>query len=182
MKIDSKLYERLGSLFVYPGNGYGALVALAQERLHEVQPDVMLTLEPFARWVGTTRVEEIQEHFTATFDMNPSACLEVGWHLFGESYARGDFLVSMRGLMRRLGVPESAELPDHLSHVLQVLGRLPAQEAAPLAARVLRAIDKMIAGQPESSPTRALVAAVRDLVAAACPEGRTREKGGELDA
>jgi len=31
-----------------------------------------------------------------TFDINPACALEVGWHLFGEDYMRGQFLVRMR--------------------------------------------------------------------------------------
>ena len=32
---------------------------------------------------------QIEETFTRTFDVNPACALEVGWHLFGEEYARG---------------------------------------------------------------------------------------------
>ena len=68
--------------------------------------------------LGSTELEEL---YTRTFDINPVCSLEVGWHLFGEDYNRGAFLVRMRGLLREHGIEEGAELPDHLESVLRVL-------------------------------------------------------------
>ena len=39
------------------------------------------------------RPEQIQELYTRTFDINPVCTLEIGWHIFGEDYARGALLV-----------------------------------------------------------------------------------------
>ena len=62
--------------------------------------------------------------------MSRGGTLDLGWHLFGEDYNRGLFLVKLRQLMRQLGIEETQELPDHVSLVLKVLGRLPPAEAA----------------------------------------------------
>ena len=56
--------------------------------------------------------------------------LEVGWHLFGEEYTRGLFLVRLRGEMRDRGIEESSELPDHVAHVLAVVAAMPARRGA----------------------------------------------------
>ena len=84
--------------------------------------------------------------------------LEVGWHLYGEDYHRGAFLVRMRGLLREHGVPEETELPDHLTHVLPVLGRLDDARAEALArGYVLPALVKMLDGFGEKrNPYRQL--------------------------
>ena len=65
-----------------------------------------------------------QEIYARTFDMSPKCTLEIGWHLFGEQYDRGTFLVWMRGQLRQLGLGESSDLPDHARHALAVLGRM----------------------------------------------------------
>jgi nitrate reductase delta subunit len=120
--------------------------------------------------------EEVEEMFTRTFDINPACGPEVGWHLFGENYSRGEFLVRMRQELRRHGLPESTELPDHLAHVLAVLARLTPDEADPFAERfVLPALDKMIAGlSGKDNPYEKLLEAVRRLTtvrhAPAAPE------------
>ena len=81
-----------------------------------------------------------QELYVQTFEFNPACTLELGWHLFGENYERGEFLVRMRDLLRRHGIAESTELPDHLTHVLALVGRLDHEEAAELAAKAKREV------------------------------------------
>jgi nitrate reductase assembly molybdenum cofactor insertion protein NarJ len=53
----------------------------------------------------------------------------------------------MRQHMRRFDVPEDTELPDHITHVLAVLGRMESEEANNFAVKsVLPALEKMLAG------------------------------------
>jgi nitrate reductase delta subunit len=122
-------------------------------------------LAAFADAVRGLAPGEVEELFTRTFDLNPMCSPEVGWHLFGENYSRGEFLVKMRQELRRLGLPESTELPDHLGHVLPVLGRLGPAEAGPFAERcVVPALDKMLAGLAgKDNPYEKLLEAVRRL-------------------
>ena len=85
-----------------------------------------------------------QEVYVETFEFNPACTLELGWHLFGENYERGEFLVRMRELLRRYRIPESTELPDHLSHLLALIPRMRHDEAAELAGQfVLPALAKI---------------------------------------
>ena len=85
-----------------------------------------------------------QELYVQTFEFNPACTLEIGWHLFGENYERGEFLVRMREQLRRYGIAESSELPDHLCHVLPLLDRLEPEEAAELVGQfVLPALAKI---------------------------------------
>jgi len=114
-----------------------------------------LSARGFAAWPG----EELEELYTRTFDINPVCSLEVGWHLYGEDYNRGAFLVGMRGLMRDLGVAEGTELPDHLTSVLRVLGRMAPEEADGFArGYVLPAVGKMLSGFPDGeNPYRDVV-------------------------
>ena len=86
-----------------------------------------------------------QELYVQTFEFNPACTLEIGWHLFGENYERGEFLVRMREQLRRHGIAESTELPDHLTQLLPLIGRMDYAEAAELAGQfVLPALGKII--------------------------------------
>ena len=99
------------------------------------------------RSVAGLGTEQLQELYTRTFDLNPVCTLEIGWQLYGEDYHRGEFLVKMRQQLREHGLPESSELPDHMTHALALLARLESEEAAEFGSRyLLPAIDKMLSG------------------------------------
>lgn len=83
---------------------------------------------------------ELQEEYTAVFDFEPACALDLGWHLFGESRERGALLARLREDLQRAGIPETHELPDHLTHVLELIAREPEDRAAPLADLVKPAV------------------------------------------
>ena len=116
--------------------------------------------DAFARLSGG----ELEESYARTFDMSPDASLDVGWHLYGEDYSRGAFLVRVRALLRRCRVPERAELPDHLTLLLPLLARLDGEEGEDLACgAVLPALRKVLeAIEDGASPWRSVLVAARD--------------------
>jgi nitrate reductase molybdenum cofactor assembly chaperone NarJ/NarW len=112
------------------------------------------------------RVEQtgLEELYTRTFDLNPVATLEVGWHLWGEQYERGRFLADLTEQQHALEVEGGSELPDHLTVLLPMLARMRHPEA--LAAKILPAIEKILAPLVEhGNPYRHLLAAARAAVA-----------------
>ena len=141
------IYDQLAALLEYPGADYLERVVRCTQALGETQPEAAVLLAGFEEQVGDLSTEDLQALFTSTFDLDPVCTLEVGWHLFGEQYERGVFLVKMRQQLRRFALAESTELPDHLTHVLAVLGRMEAEEAGEFAAACVHpALDKMRAG------------------------------------
>ena len=86
----------------------------------------------------------MQELYVQAFEFNPACTLEIGWHLFGENYERGEFMVRMREQLRRYGIAESTELPDHLTHLLLLIDRMDYTEGAELAGQhLLPALSKI---------------------------------------
>jgi nitrate reductase delta subunit len=148
---DRSLYARLAQLFEYPGPGYAQMAEDCLPLLREAPAEAAATFEEFCAGIRSLRTQDLQELFTRTFDLNPVCTLEVGWHLFGEDYQRGEFLVKMRGQLRRRGVAETSELPDHLTHALALLARMEDDEAAEFAGRfLLPALDKMLTAWREN--------------------------------
>lgn len=142
----TKIHELLAALVTYPETGYHQRVEECRRALTEAHPAVAPLLDDFAQAIAPLPVEDLQELFTRTFDLNPVCSLEIGWHLFGENYDRGALLVKMRQELRRYSLAESAELPDHLTHVLILLGHMEPERAQDFAlACVLPALEKMLA-------------------------------------
>jgi nitrate reductase delta subunit len=135
-------YQSLARLLIYPGADYRQRV---ESSLHLADFECRNLLEKFALSIEGLETWELEEMFTRTFDMNPVCSLELGWHLFGENYERGLLLVRMREELRQFGIHESAELPDHLTHVLELVGRMDHDRAADFAgACVLPALKNML--------------------------------------
>ena len=106
----------------------------------------------------------MQELYVQTFELNPACTLEIGWHLFGENYERGEFLVRMREQLRRHGVAESIELPDHLTHLLALIGRMEHSEATDLVgSSVLPGLGKIKAALGDSTYSELIVAIEKKL-------------------
>ncbi len=148
--MNSRL-ELFAALLEYPDQSY--LERCQQSGIRE-----------FAAAIAGLSLAELQEQFIATFDWNPPTALEIGWHLYGEQYARGEFLVEVRQELRRHGISESRELPDHLTHILRLLARMNEDEAtvyaqkyvAPAVAKICSALDQ------QRTPFALLMRAVRE--------------------
>jgi nitrate reductase molybdenum cofactor assembly chaperone len=115
-----------------------------------------------------------QELYIQTFEFNPACTLEIGWHLFGENYERGEFLVRMREQLRRHGVPESTDLPDHLTYLLELITRMDRDEAAELAGQyMLPALAKIREALKDNSYAP-LIVAIEDTLQADFPNAPRR--------
>ncbi|MCP3981195.1 MAG: hypothetical protein GY716_17995 [bacterium] len=165
----SQRYDLLAQLLDYPEQGgYAESVARCINELEGGYAEAAAMLQPLYERVREMSREATQELYTRTFDINAVCTLEIGWHIYGEDYARGALLVKMREQLRLNNVPESVELPDHLTHMLILLGRLDGEEADELAARyLLPGLDKMLDGMAEGEhPYRALLETISHVVRA----------------
>lgn len=139
--------DALASLLRYPGPDHALRVERCLRAVEEELPAGAPLVVELRRRVQGLPLEALEELYTRTFDLDPVCAPELGWHLFGEQYERGLFLVKLKQLRRRVGLDDGTELPDHLAGVLELLDRLPPAEAADLAwACVLPALEKMRQG------------------------------------
>jgi nitrate reductase delta subunit len=142
------LCELFAAVLTYPGSDYHARV---RECWQAAPAECAPLLGAFAEAVAPLTITAAQEMYTSAFDLNPSCALELGWHLFGEKYERGVLLVRMRQELRRYGIGETRELPDHLTHALRLLDRMEPDRAADFAgAIVLPALQKLLAAMQEN--------------------------------
>lgn len=166
--MDAGLYNSLAELLRYP---QAQPVSVCHSQRSE-ESAVTSRLASFHEQVHPLSLHELQELFIRTFDLSPVCSLEMGWHLFGENYDRGLLLVKMRQQLRQHGIAETTELPDHLTHALRLLPRMPREDGAYFAeAIVLPALEKMLqAVHGQSNPYEHVLEAARRALRQDFPE------------
>ncbi|MEE9555211.1 MAG: molecular chaperone TorD family protein [candidate division Zixibacteria bacterium] len=160
---DAEIYDMLAGLLTYPESDYHQKVIACSTELETLRPSANHHVRKFADYTEELPVYEIQELFTRTFDINPVCALEVGWQLYGENYERGNFMVKVRRKIREFGLTESGELPDHLAHILRILGRMERDEAHIFTSEfIMPALDKMIKGlEGKNNPYEGILIGIR---------------------
>ena len=129
-QVMNPVWGSVGDLFLYPDAHAEDDMRMSADLVAAAFSDRLGRAgRGFGEWLGSVTPSDREELFTRTFDINPTCSLELGWHLYGEDYKRGSFLVDMRRLMASLGIEETRELPDHVVHALRALERLPAVKA-----------------------------------------------------
>ncbi|MEP0829236.1 MAG: molecular chaperone TorD family protein [bacterium] len=145
-------FRSLASLLKYPGDEFQKNLNDAAETFSRENSDGDEHFSSFQNSIRDQSIEQMEELYTRTFDLNPVCTLEVGWQLYGEEYKRGEFLVRMRRLLRKYGIAEGTELPDHLAYLLLALDRIETEPGKELADKFIRpALKKMIEGFKDKS-------------------------------
>jgi nitrate reductase delta subunit len=141
------VYDAWAGLLEYPGGADAQLIARDADVVLSDFPEAWESLRPLLEALRGGDLGELEELFTRTFDNSPERALELGWHIYGETYARGAFLVRMRQGMRSCGRAETVDLPDHVANVLRVLARVaPATANALVQGVALPALAKIEQG------------------------------------
>jgi nitrate reductase delta subunit len=106
-------------------------------------------LAEFRLFVESTPPARLEELYTAAFDLGADRCPYVGYHLFGDGYARSAFLRELRARFRERGLDTGSELPDHLCCLLRFASACgPGEEREEIVREaILPALERMT-GQP----------------------------------
>jgi nitrate reductase delta subunit len=167
---------RIAPLLEYPTPDTKAqAIALAESMkwYAEIWEDL---LEAFALHLQLTPAAELEETYTRAFDMNPSSSLDIGWHLFGETYKRGSFMANLRQSLREYNIPEGTELPDHLPTVLRLLPALPVEDARDLTRDcILPALAKLRPKLEGAEPYNHLLEALELMLQVLAPAGESAQ-------
>jgi len=123
-------YEHLAKLFDYPQRDYPSWVQSVYELLAGRYIVAAAAIDAFAKALPTEgepftqdALDEVQEIFTRSFDVQSITTLGVGYVMFGDDYKRGELLVNLSREHRLAGVDCGHELPDHLPNVLRLVAR-----------------------------------------------------------
>ncbi|MCK6554281.1 hypothetical protein L6Q96_06795 [Candidatus Binatia bacterium] len=116
-------YDALARLFTHPGPGLHEDLRAAIELHERDYPEAVTALRRFADVAPLNDLLAMQELHLRTFDVQPIACLDVGYTLFGEDYKRGALLANLSREHIEVGNDCGLELADHLPNVLRLLAK-----------------------------------------------------------
>lgn len=140
-------YELLSGLFVYPENeSYFNRIKDTYTYLSSTLPESADAMNPFMEFIANSTVQDMQELFLRSFDVQAITTLDIGFTLFGEDYKRGQLLVNLNREHREVGNDCHTELSDHLPNVLRLLPKMKDEDMRnEIALRlVIPAVEKMI--------------------------------------
>ncbi len=147
-------YEQLAALFDYPEPDYPAQVRMVREILGSRYPAAAAEIDALAAALPSGNdtfspeaLDEVQEIFTRSFDVQSITTLGVGYVMFGDDYKRGELLVNLNRENDEAGLDCGTELPDHLPNVLRLIAKWEDEElVAEFVGEILHpALVRMIA-------------------------------------
>lgn len=132
------IYSNFATLFDYPDTEIAADVSACISLLENEFAEGAALLRKFQLAIAQKSLGELQELYTATFDMRPDCTPALGYHLFGDDVRRSLFLIRLRERLEARHIDLGVELPDHLSLVLHLMERSgPGEECDTLASECL---------------------------------------------
>ena len=122
-----QLLDRIASALEYPGKGWKTKQQLSEGHVGctAAERQVNRALGDLAGYLSVKGQDKAEERYTILFDLSPVCTLNVGYHLFGDTYARGELLAGLAGEMKKAGLTLDGEIPDFLPALLRLLGQLP---------------------------------------------------------
>jgi nitrate reductase delta subunit len=144
---DESIYFKVMSLLLqYPDEAYiRALPELksAVDQLHHGQRRA--GIEAFIADVEACSVLQLQERYTALFDMSPATTLNITYHLWGDGEKRARLLTGLQQEYACAGFEKTtAELPDFLPLILEFMAAVPQAQWSETIQKSLEGIETVV--------------------------------------
>lgn len=128
MNEDTKSQLKLISVLLqYPDEAFSRSLPSVTESIDtlSLSPSKEKLLQ-FVAFLGGKPLIRLQETYTETFDMNPSTCLNLTYHLLGDGENRGKMMADIQQIYHQAGYETiTGELPDYLPLMLEFLSESP---------------------------------------------------------
>ena len=124
MKLNPNPYSLLAGIFEYPDCDFPLAAGLVQDFLDAKYPKAAIHFKHYSTVASSASLNEMEELFTRSFDVQAVTTLDLGYVLFGDDYKRGELLVNLNREHREVGNECFSELSDHLPNVLRLLPKM----------------------------------------------------------
>lgn len=160
------IYSRFAIILDYPKGPIAEVISGCTQDIALIAPDAHEQMLAFQAAVKQKSLSQLQELYTAAFDLRPDCTPNLGYHLFGDDARRGVFLAELKGRMEARGMALGVELPDHIALLLQYLDLAEEERFPVIEDCLLPAVKKMIevlkdSGNAYAYALRALVNLLR---------------------
>ncbi len=162
--LNLKFCLDFSELLSYPNDRTKQVAADFNRQLQESDPAAAAPFAGFIDFLERQNLPQIEELFTATFDLQALSDPYVGFQLCGESQARTMFLMKLKELYAKQDFSCGTELPDHLSVMLRFIGSIddPQGNTEIIVDALLPALEKILAGiEAQDHPYRQLLSALQ---------------------
>ena len=155
--IDRRVLGLFAGILDYPEAGIVETARACEELIRDDAPEAAALLAEFAAFAAERPLGDLQELYTAAFDLDTLSDLDatcypyVGHHLLGESHKRSAFLVGLAERFRVHGFTAGTELPDHLVVLLRFAATCPDDELVGelVDDAIVPALERMTGGAGE---------------------------------
>jgi len=124
MNVQIKL---ISCLLHYPDESLIEWLTAYREVINEIESvSIRNKYDQILTYFEQTPLIQLQENYTETFDLNPSNCMNLTYHRWGNTEKRGSALVHLEEIYLKSGFERiSTELPDFLPLILEFISERP---------------------------------------------------------
>lgn len=162
----------MAALLDYPDRSTVATAESCAPLLRTLNPEANEGFACFLNFLSSHPLAQIEEIYTATFDLQPACYPYVGYQLCGENQKRALFLMRLQQLYRQHDFAIGEELPDHLVTLLHFVASVDNRQCREdlVFDGILPALDKMLSQTEQTdNPYIQLLQVVRLALAQNAP-------------
>ena len=147
----NSFFVAVADLLEYPDSRWESAVARCSRVIPRELHDAVSLFDRFVSRMDDLVLSDREELYVRTFELNPPCTLEVGYHIFGETYKRGTFLAHLGREEAGHDLGQDRQLPDYLPVLLRLLALLDDQDlrASLIETCMIPAIEALIAAMKE---------------------------------
>lgn len=146
--INIKHFQDIANIFEYPLNDFNKGVNDVQTLLNDKYPDAGAELVSFTHYANNTALDQKQEIYTRTFDVQAITTMDCGYLIFGDDYKRGELLSNLNREHINSNNELYNQMADHIPNLLRLLPKLNDKELAEdLVSQIIKPALRKITGE-----------------------------------
>ena len=144
----------LSALLQYPDHDMLGHIEMIETEVDDMpSKEMKKCMDDFLHYLKTHLPIQLQEGYTATFDMNPATTLNLTYHTYGDNEKRADVLARLQQLYQDAGYERiTGELPDYLPMMLEFLSVCRESDNTGLIWECLRGLEDVVDRLQKAAP------------------------------
>ena len=168
----------LSVLLHYPDEElFNRLDEISSAADHSRPVEIESAIQAFVNELNTLSLIQVQERYTAVFDIDPKTTMNMTYHAFGDNEKRAAALAHLQHNYEQAGWERiTGELPDYLPMMLEFLSLCPHPEQTEPVWQCLQGLQPLVARLEKKAPVYA--ALLQPIVRMAAERGPSIDNSG----